>query len=84
MGLQPFHVGQRIELVSMVDDPDPIAPGTRGIIDWVNPVSEVYGEPAFFQLGVAWDNGRSLMVCVPPDVVRVLEPNEEGDDDEAS
>ena len=47
-------VGDRIELISMRDDPDPIEPGTRGTVDFVN------DNPAlgFVQYGVQWDNGR--------------------------
>jgi hypothetical protein len=54
-------VGDRIELVEMTEDPDPIPSGTRGTVDWVNEL------PTFTQIGVRWDNGRSLMFCVPPD-----------------
>ena len=29
-------IGDRIELVEMPEDPDPIPPGTQGTVDWVN------------------------------------------------
>jgi len=62
-------VGDRIELINMPYDPDPIEPGTKGTIDFVN------DNPAleFVQYGVQWDNGRTLMVCVPPDEFKVLD-----------
>lgn len=60
-------VGDRIELVSMTDDPDPIAPGTRGTVDYVNEVGEDWT-----QISVNWDNGRRLSLSVPPDRYRVL------------
>jgi hypothetical protein len=62
-------VGDRIELVSMRDDPDPIELWTRGTVDFVN------DNPAsgFVQYGVQWDNGRTLMLCVPPDEFKVLD-----------
>ena len=28
-------IGDRIELVEMPEDPDPIPPGTQGTVDWV-------------------------------------------------
>lgn len=58
----PFHAGDRIRLVSMGDDPDPIEPGAEG---------RVILEPVWFldawQVTVSWDNGRSLNLCMPPD-----------------
>jgi Domain of unknown function (DUF4314) len=56
-----WKVGDRIRLVRMIDDPDPITPGTCGTVDFVSQVGD------WTQIGVEWDNGRSLMVCVPPD-----------------
>lgn len=62
--------GDRIELVSMPDDPDPIPAGTRGTVERI---TEVHWPQPYLQLWVQWDNGRTLMPCVPPDVVRVIE-----------
>lgn len=64
-----FEKGQRIELVKMGDDPCPIAPGTRGT---VRSSSEVTFGGGWTQVSVDWDNGRSLMLTIPPDVVRVV------------
>lgn len=47
-------VGARIKLLSMPDDPDPIPFGSLGT------VLDVYTDPDFAQIHVAWDNGRSL------------------------
>ena len=68
MYLQP---GQRIELVMIVDDPDPIEPGTRGTVRRV--AKHGTGHNAFLQVDVAWDNGRSLMLSVPPDRYRIVD-----------
>ena len=68
MNLKP---GQRIELVAMNDDLDPIRPGTRGTVRLVHRVGT--GHDAFTQVDVAWDNGRSLMLVVPPDQYRIIE-----------
>lgn len=66
----PYEVGQRIELVYMADDPAPIESGTQGTIRRVTELS--FTTPPCVQLGVDWDNGRTLMPCVPPDSVRVI------------
>ena len=63
--------GQRIEMVAMPDDPDPIEPGTRGTVRSIG--KRATGRPAFVQVDVQWDNGRSLVLSVPPDRYRVIE-----------
>lgn len=65
-----FKEGDRIRLVSMHDDPDPVPAGTEGTVQFCTDCSLF--RPPFTQVGVAWDNGRSLMLCIPPDrAVRV-------------
>lgn len=58
----PFDEGDRIELVSMTNDPDPIPAGSRGTVVLT---------PGWFQdawqVTVSWDNGRALNLVVPPD-----------------
>ena len=58
----PLPKGTRIRLLSMTDDPDPIAPGTEGTVIGGN------GE----QLWVRWENGRSLNVLVGIDRYQVI------------
>jgi hypothetical protein len=58
--------GDRIRLAAMPDDPDPIPRGSTGTVTAVRH----YGTWA--QLDVDWDNGRKLMLAVPPDQVEVL------------
>jgi hypothetical protein len=71
-----MKTGQRIKLIRMPDDPNPIPPGTTGTITSISEVM-VPGSP-FTQVGVNWDNGRTLMLCVPPDEVEFLgEPQKE-------
>jgi hypothetical protein len=60
--------GDRIRLVHMPDDPDPIPPGTEGEVTSVNEVRSM----GFTQIGVKWDNGRTLSLAVPPDVFSVV------------
>jgi hypothetical protein len=59
-----YAKGTRIELVSMENDPAPIPPGTRGTVEGSSRTP--WGET---QLFVRWDNGRSIMPVIPPDVV---------------
>lgn len=61
-----MKVGDRIVLTSMPQDPDPVAPGTQGTVE---SVSEHTG---WIQIWVAWDNGRKLALCIPPDSARVI------------
>ena len=62
-----LQAGDRIRLVSMVDDPDPIPTGTTGTVLSVSDQSD------WCQVDVDWDNGRSLMLSLPDDRVEVLE-----------
>jgi hypothetical protein len=58
--------GDRIRLIAMSDDPDPIPPGTAGT------VTVVRQHGTWAQVDVAWDNGRTLMLVVPPDQFEVV------------
>lgn len=71
-----FSEGDRLELVRMVDDPDPVPPGTRGTVTGANLVNLGGGalggatSGGFLQVWVAWDNGRALALSIPPDSAR--------------
>jgi hypothetical protein len=58
--------GKRIKMIHM-DDPEPIKPGTEGVIHGVDGVG---------QFMVKWDNGRTLSVCPELDKFEIL--NSEG------
>jgi hypothetical protein len=58
-----WEKGDRVQLVSMPDDPDPIPSGSIGTVVWANDFGP------WQQIDVHWDNGRALMIVVPPDVV---------------
>lgn len=60
-----FKEGDRIRLVRMGNDPDPVPVGTEGTVEYYQECSSF--RPAFTQVGVKWDNGRSLSLCIPPD-----------------
>ena len=51
--------GDRIELVDMPDDPDPIPFGTKGTV--------LYSDEKVGQIGVKWDNGRTLFLLIGVD-----------------
>ena len=61
----PFNRGDRIELVSMTHDPDPIQPGSQGTVRGCS-FHNIAGYK-FWQVDVAWDDGRQLMLSMPPD-----------------
>lgn len=63
-----LKTGDRVRLISMTDDPDPIAAGELGTVVGVYPQSD------WTQVDVDWDNGRSLMLSIPPDRVERLSP----------
>ena len=64
--------GTRIRLIAMPDDPHPLPAGSLGTVvggDIIGP-----GRNAWLQIWVAWDDGRSLSLAVPPDKYEVVEP----------
>jgi len=61
-----FKVGDRIELIQMGPDPDPVEPGARGTIDHIGTFQ------GHTQIGVDWDNGRALLVILPEDTIRKI------------
>jgi hypothetical protein len=52
--------GDRIRLLAMLDDPDPIPFSTTGT------VAAVRHQGTWAQVDVDWDGGRALMLVVPP------------------
>jgi hypothetical protein len=64
------RIGDRIRLLDMHDDPDPIPVGQIGTILGVS--RHGGGRDAWHQIVVAWDNGRSLMLVSPPDLFEIV------------
>lgn len=64
-----MKIGDRVELIDMPDDPSPIPVGTKGTVERINDVKGL----GFTQVQVKWDNGRTLMLSIPPDRVRIIE-----------
>ena len=64
---QNYPPGTRIVLNCMNDDFAPVEPGTRGTVRYIDDAG---------QLGVAWDNGRSLSLISGVDTFRELTQQE--------
>ena len=60
------EIGDRVELVSMPNDPDPITPGTQGTIVWVDDAGTRH---------VDWDDGRHCGLLPDADNWILLESN---------
>lgn len=68
------NIGDRIELLAMPDDPDPIPVGTKGTVDYVSDPIHFRGEAPWVQIGVKWDNGRTLALVSRKDRHGPIEP----------
>ena len=68
---EQYPVGTRIELNFMPDDPHQVEPGTRGTVAFVDDMG---------QIGMHWDNGRSLSLIPGVDSFRRLTEQEIADE----
>jgi hypothetical protein len=66
----PGKKGDRVKLLFMPKDPDPIPEGAEGTVRDVQHMD--WGHDKFSQVSVQWDNGRSLSCVVPPDFLEIL------------
>ena len=64
--MEPIRKGDRIRLLHMPDDPDPIPAGSTGTIESVT-------EDPLGQIWVRWDSGRSLALVPGVDHFEVIE-----------
>ena len=69
-----YNKGDRIRLVRMEDDPEPVPPGTKGTVTFCS--EHNFGSGPEWQVGVAWDNGRGLSLCIPPDLAVSIKEGE--------
>ena len=58
-----YPKGTRIEIISMENDPKPIAPGTKGTVEFVDSIGTVH---------CTFDNGRSLGLIPGEDQFRKI------------
>lgn len=63
------EVGDRIECLLMPHDPAPIKRGSTGTVERVTKLDFA----KCVQIGVEWDDGRTLHLCCPPDRYRIIE-----------
>ena len=62
----PLKIGDRIKLINMIDDPDPIKPGTLGTVRRVLPWLDEW------TVYMEWDGGRTLSMCLPGDTYELV------------
>jgi hypothetical protein len=65
-----LKAGDRVRLVAMPSDPDPILVGQTGTV--VAIAKHGAGAGSWFEIDVAWDNGRSLTLVAPPDEFEIV------------
>ena len=63
--------GDTIEMIKMDgDDPDPIIPGTTGIVDHIKTLG--FGDGYEEHVDVNWENGRTLKLILPHDKIKII------------
>jgi hypothetical protein len=67
-----YREGDRIELIEMPNDPNPIKPGERGNVREVRELGEEFA-PNTAEVHVDWDSGRKLLMLLPTDKARIIE-----------
>ncbi len=67
--------GDRIRLIAMPDDPDPVPPDSTGTVIFVE--KHDTDPRTWFQVDVNWDNGRKLMLAIPPDRIEIIAGDQE-------
>jgi hypothetical protein len=68
--MQFLRPGDRIRLIDMPDDLEPIPSGSLGTVVLVR--QHGAGQNAWYQVDIEWDIGRKLMLSIPPDLIEVL------------
>ncbi len=65
----PCKIGDRIRLIEMPDDPNPISPGSEGVVAGMRRWHALSTE---IQIAVKWDSGRTLAMIHPIDKFEVI------------
>lgn len=73
--IEEIEVGDRVRLVHMGDDPDPVPAGTEGEVLVVTDLH--FRNKPETQFIIKWDNGRSLSCICPPDILQVVQKRDE-------
>lgn len=76
---ESVQLGDLIELIEMTDDPDPIPPGSRGIVIcvWRRLTPTTWGSPhqpegEVTRIEVDWTPRRGLVILPPTDTFKIL------------
>lgn len=70
--MQPrLQIGDRIRLIAMPHDPDPIPAGSLGTVVSIREYCD------WTQVDVDWDSGRTLLLTMPDDCVAIVEPDDQ-------
>lgn len=72
---QTLRIGDRIRLLEMPDDPDPIPTGEIGTVIGISHHKD--GDELWHQIDVKWDHGRALMLTLPPDRIEIFSSDKE-------
>lgn len=66
-------IGDVVEMVEMVDDPNPIVPGIKGVVEDIRSIrfNNQYEE----HVDVKWENGRTLNLILPYDKIKIVSDN---------
>lgn len=67
-----MQIGDRIRLVSMGPDPAPIPAGSTGTVTGVASIPSAVRMESNLHVSVSWDNGRTLSIVLPVDVVEII------------
>jgi len=66
----PGKIGDRVRLITMPNDPNPIPEGSEGTVREI--VHLPWGHDMRAQIWIDWDNGRHLACICPPDHLEIL------------
>ena len=58
-----YPAGTRIKLIEMNDPWNPVEPGTRGTVEFVDDIGQIH---------MKWDNGRTLALVPGQDEFRII------------
>ena len=70
-----IRVGDRVKMVHMPDDPDPIPAGSVGTVRLITDLH--FRDQPQVQFMVSWDSGRSLSCICPPDIIEICNESEQ-------